>query len=251
MATTTPGWSTVDVAGHTCDVFEPPCVHEHGYAVVYLHGVHLARLQDNTVYTSLFERHGLRVIGPHTGRSWWADKICSEFDPHITAESYVRKNVMSYIAERWGATPPRIALLGTSMGGQGALRLALKYPNQFPLVAALAPAIDYQIRYDDPEDETVSLMYPNAEAVRQDTATLHVHPLNWPRNLWFCSDPADERWHDSAQRLRMKLYSLGIPHDCDLETSAGGHGWQYYNHMAPAAVGYLVERLERERLRVV
>ena len=49
----------------------------------------------------------------------------------------------------------------------------------------------------------------------------------------------------------MKLYWLGIPHDCDLQTSAGGHGWAYDNHMAPRAVGLLVERLERERLRVL
>lgn len=244
-------WSTIEVAGKTCDVFEPARRNEHGYVVIYLHGVHLARLHENTVYTELFARHGLPVIGPHTGRSWWTDKVCAEFDAQLTAERHLRQNILPYIAERWGTTPPQIALLGTSMGGQGALRLAFKYPDQFPLVAALAPAIDYQIRYDDPDDETIAQMYPHAEAVRQDTATLHVHPLNWPRNLWFCSDPEDHRWHESAHRLRSKLYSLGIPHDCDLETTAGGHGWQYYNHQAPAALAYLVERLERERLRVV
>jgi enterochelin esterase-like enzyme len=244
-------WTTVEVAGKTCDLFEPARRNEHGYAVIYLHGVHLARLHENAVYTDLFARHGLPVIGPHTGRSWWTDRICPEFDEQLTAERHVLDHVLPYVAERWGATPPQIALLGTSMGGQGALRFAFKHPNRFPIVAALAPAIDYQIRYNDPEDETVSQMYPNAEAVRQDTATLHVHPLNWPRNLWFSSDPTDERWHESAHRLRSKLYSLGIPHDHDLETSAGGHGWQYYNHMAPAAISFLVERLERERTRVV
>jgi S-formylglutathione hydrolase FrmB len=49
----------------------------------------------------------------------------------------------------------------------------------------------------------------------------------------------------------MKLGALGIPHEADLSTSAGGHGWEYYQHMAPRAVGFLAERLERERLRVV
>jgi hypothetical protein len=46
------------------------------------------------------------------------------------------------------------------------------------------------------------------------------------------------------------LYSLGVPHACDLETAAGGHGWEYYEHMAPAALRFIVEALERERLRV-
>ncbi|MBL8825711.1 MAG: hypothetical protein JNM18_01910 [Planctomycetaceae bacterium] len=244
-------WTTTEVAGKTCDIFEPATRNEHGYVVIYLHGVHLARLHENAVYTELFGRHGLPVVCPHGARSWWSDKVCVEFDDRLTAERHLLDNVLPFIAERYGAKPPRIALLGTSMGGQGALRFAFKYPNQFPIVAALAPAIDYQIRFDDPEDETIRAMYPNAEAVRQDTATLHVHPLNWPRNLWFSSDPTDDRWHESSHRLRSKLYSLGIPFDCDLETSAGGHTWQYYNHMAPAAIAYLCERLERERLRIV
>ena len=46
------------------------------------------------------------------------------------------------------------------------------------------------------------------------------------------------------------LHSLGIPYECDLETSAGGHGWSYYNHMLPKAFAFMLARLEQERLRV-
>ena len=49
----------------------------------------------------------------------------------------------------------------------------------------------------------------------------------------------------------MKLSALGIPFDAELETPGGGHGFDYYNQMAPVAVGYLAERLEKERYRVV
>ena len=93
-------------------------------------------------------------------------------------------------------------------------------------------------------------MYRDAEDCRQDTAILHIHPLNWPRHQWFCCDPLDTRWHDSVDRLRMKLFSLGVPHECDLETSAGGHTWEYVEHMAEQAVSYVAEKLESERLRV-
>ncbi len=244
-------WSQTTIAGKLADRFEPSQLNAHGYVVIYLHGVHLARLDENAVYSELFERHGLRVIAPHTQRSWWTNKICPEFDPKLSAERHLLDNIVPWIEQTWSAKPPQIALLGTSMGGQGGLRFAFKYPNRFPIVAALAPAIDYQIRYDDPDDVTVRQMYDDAEQVRQDTATLHVHPLNWPRHTFFCSDPADERWHDSAQKLRMKLNALGIMHECDLETSAGGHSWTYYNHQAPQAINFIVERLERERLRVV
>jgi hypothetical protein len=117
-------------------------------------------------------------------------------------------------------------------------------------VAAISPAIDYQIRLKE-GDPILSQMYDNAESARQDTAILHIHPLNWPRRQFFCCDPADDRWHDSADRLRMKLYSLGIPHQCDLATSGGGHSFAYYSLMAPKAIEFLVASLDEERRRVV
>lgn len=246
-----PGWTQEPVAGHVAELYEPPTASEHGYVVIYLHGVHEQSLMGNAVYTDLFARHGLRVIAPRTRRSWWTDRICREFDPAVSAQQYVLDDVLPYVRQRWGVEPPRIALLGTSMGGQGALRFSFKFPARFPIVAALAPAIDYQLRfYEEGEDGTLAEMYDSPEQIRQDTATLHVHPLNWPRNIWFCCDPVDYRWHESTDRLRSKLAAIGIPHDYDLSTSAGGHGWEYYNHMAPAALRHIVERLESERLRV-
>ena len=139
------------------------------------------------------------------------------------------------------------------MGGQGALNLAYRYPDTFPIVAAISPAIDFQQRLEEIEDETDPLlqMYEDPESARQDTAILHIHPLNWPRGQFFCCDPTDVRWFDSSDRLRMKLSSLGVPFECDLDTSAGGHGFEYYNQMAEPVIQFLVNRLNSERLRVV
>jgi hypothetical protein len=49
----------------------------------------------------------------------------------------------------------------------------------------------------------------------------------------------------------MKLGSLGVPYVADLETSGGGHGFAYYERMAAKVIGFLVERLDQERRRVV
>jgi S-formylglutathione hydrolase FrmB len=49
----------------------------------------------------------------------------------------------------------------------------------------------------------------------------------------------------------MKMSALGIPHEYDLETRAGGHSWEYYDHQAEKALAFIADRLERERLRVV
>lgn len=128
--------------------------------------------------------------------------------------------------------------------------MAYRHPEQFPIVAAIAPTIDFHRRLEE-GDRWLSQMFGDPERARQDTATLHIHPLNWPRHQWFCCAPTDFVRHESAERLRMKLFSLGVPHECDLETSFGDDCWSYYEHMAPTAMAFLHDRLERERLRVV
>ncbi len=41
----------------------------------------------------------------------------------------------------------------------------------------------------------------------------------------------------------MKLSSSGILHERDFDTSAGGHSWEYFNKMAPAAIQHIVQGL--------
>jgi S-formylglutathione hydrolase FrmB len=251
MTELTGTWSEMTVAGHACRVFEPAVPGPHHYAIIYLHCSRGASLSGYPAFTQQFEKHGLHVVEPVSGQSWWTDRIWPEFDSAVSAEAYVLEHVVPYAGERWGARPPGLALLGVSMGGQGALRMAYKHPNVFPTVAAISPAIDFQKRIEEGVDPGLELMYRDVEDARQDTATLHIHPLNWPRNQFFCCDPADERWHESADRLRMKLWSLGIPFECDLETIAGGHSFEYASRMAERAVCFIVRSLEKERLRVV
>ena len=244
------GWTQETVQGHVCEIFEPTTRNAHDFCVLYLHGVHGGRLADHPPFVDEFQRHGLPVVCPVSGPSWWTNRIYSGFDTEVSTETYLLESVLPWLQSRLGCQPPRLGLLGTSMGGQGALRLAYKYPDRFPVVAAISPAIDFQQMWQE-GDNALEEMYEDPEAARQDTAILHIHPLHWPRHQFFCCDPTDRRWYDSADRLRMKLASLGIPHQCELEREAGGHGFPFYNTMAPQAVAFLAESLEKDRLRIV
>ncbi|HVA45939.1 MAG TPA: alpha/beta hydrolase-fold protein [Pirellulales bacterium] len=240
----------VDLRGHACQVYEPAQRNPHGWSLIFLHDVDAAGLEGREAYLEQFARHGLPCIAPKSGRSWWTERIWPGFDAALSAEQYVMDHVLSYAAEQWGSRPTQIALLGIGMGGQGALRLSFKYPNRLPIVAAMSPAIDFQLAYYDEDELALPAIYAEPEAARQDTATLHVHPLNWPRNIYFACDPADDPWFASAERLKMKLSALGIPHDADMQTTAQGRARAYSELMAAKALDYVAERLERERLRV-
>ena len=242
------GWSQVEIAGKTADVYEPHQPGDHGRTVLHLHGHGLTTLRDNAVWSAELERHGLRCVCPHGQRSWWLDVVCPEFDERLTPLVFLREHVVPWIADRWGTRPPGIGLSGVSMGGQGALQLAYRYPREFPVVAAIAPAVDFQNWHGRglPLDD----MFPTREAARQQTAILQVHPLNWPRHQLLVCDPADVEWFESAERLTMKLRSIGVAFEADLETSAGGHTWDYFNTMAGRVIGFIAERLEQESRRV-
>jgi pimeloyl-ACP methyl ester carboxylesterase len=241
-------WQQIEIGGKLADIFEPSQPSAPPRAVLHLHGHGLTTLKDNPVYSRELDRHGLRAICPHGQRSWWGQRICREFDPAISPDHYLREQVLPWVAENWGIDPPAIGLMGISMGGQGVLRMAYRTPREFPVVAAISPAIDFHEWHGRglPIDE----MYPTRESARQETATLEIHPLNWPRNQLLVCDPTDVEWFDGVERLVSKLSSTGIPFDDDLETSHGGHSWDYFDHVAPKVLAFIAERLDLEDRRV-
>jgi len=242
-------WTTIAIDGKAADVYEPVGVTRPRFGIMHLHGLGLETLVDRPAFTHWFDEWKLPCVCPHGQRSWWADRICSEFDTQITPERFLLDNVLRFFRERWSLTPQAIGLQGISMGGQGALRLAFKYPDLFPVVAALSPAIDYYELYGQgtPLDD----MYDSKEQCRQDTVLLHVHPSRFPPHIFFCIDPDDLRWYRGNDRLQEKLAALGIPHELDLSTRAGGHSWEYFNHMAERVERFIYSGLQQESRRLL
>jgi len=247
-------WPRIAIAGHPCAVYAPP-EPVPGRAAIYLHG--LDGQPPQGAIRAAIERAALPTIAPLTGRSWWLDRIMPTFDAQVTPERFVREAIVAEIGSRFGVRPPGIGLVGVGMGGQGALRIAYRHPQVFPTAAAIAPAIDFHLgmrqaadRDDGELFDTLWEAFGDVERARQDTAILHVHPLNWPRQQWFASSPADHHWHDGAQRLHSKLVALGIPHEWVLEGLPGEDAAAFEARVATAAVEFLVSSLDKESRRI-
>ncbi|OWK47524.1 esterase [Fimbriiglobus ruber] len=206
-------------------------------------------LAGNEAYTAELARHGLACVAPLGARSWWANRICPEFDAHLTAERYLLESVVPWTRDRWNLGPRALAAFGISMGGQGAIRLGFKYPGQFPVVAGVASAFDYHEWYG--RGTPIDTMYDSRERCRQDTAIHHVNPPHLPPHVWFACDPADAQWYRGNDRLNEKLSAIGVPHTADLDTSRGGHTWAYFDAMARPAFQFLVDALAKESRRLM
>jgi pimeloyl-ACP methyl ester carboxylesterase len=240
-------WRQVEIGGKRASVLDfssgPP-----QFAVIYLHTYNKESLAENEVFSRALRELKIGCVCPSGERCWWADRVCPEFDPALSPERYVVEQVLPFITERWQLAPRAVGLIGVDMGGQGGLRMAFKYPQHFTTVGAIAPSIEYHELYwsGTPIDE----MYTSKEQCRQDTAPMHIHPSNFPPHIFFASDPTDP-WHRGSERLHEKLLALGVTHECELTTRAGGHTWPYFNHLAQRALRFVVAGLERESRRLI
>jgi len=242
-------WSRLEIAGKPADVYDPPGPIRPRFAVLHLHGASLETLHDKPAFTQLFQELNLASVCPHGQRCWWADRPRAEFDEQVTPECHLLERVLPFFRERWSLEPPAIGLQGISMGGQGALRLAFKHPDLFPVAAGIASALDYHDLYG--QGTSLDTLYDSKEQCRQDTAILHVHPAHYPPHIYFCVDPDDEKWFRGNDRLHEKLTALGIAHETDFTIRAGGHSWDYFNHMATRVEHFIFTALEQQSRRLL
>jgi S-formylglutathione hydrolase len=232
-------WSVLRAAGRDVDVFTPSGSRRG--AAIFLHGADLKTFQRNGPFEAAFSEQGLLVACPRGGQCWWLDQKCRAFGTDTTPLAFVRDSVCGLLENEFGLSPPTIGLTGIGMGGQGALNLSFRHARQFPVVAAISPDVDFHQWHGRglPLDE----MFDSPEAARQQTATLHLHPLNWPPHMLIVCDPADRACFDGTERLVSKLRSTGIPFEADLDTRGGGHSCSYFERMIPRVARFLGEHL--------
>lgn len=101
-------------------------------------------------------RHGLALVFPDTsprgedvandpeydlgqGAGFYVDATQAPWAPHFRMESYITQDLHDLVAAEFAIEPARQGVTGHSMGGHGALTLALKRPDLFRSVSAFAP----------------------------------------------------------------------------------------------------------------
>lgn len=74
-----------------------------------------------------------------TGAGFYLDATLAPWSRHYCMESYVAKELPALVCEAFPADGRRMGVFGHSMGGHGAISLALNHPGLFRSVSALAP----------------------------------------------------------------------------------------------------------------
>lgn len=99
--------------------------------------------------------HGIAVVAPDTsprgegvaddaaydlgqGAGFYVDATQAPWAPHFKMESYVTRDLTETVEDAFPLAPRR-SVFGHSMGGHGALTLAMRHPDRFRSVSAFSP----------------------------------------------------------------------------------------------------------------
>jgi S-formylglutathione hydrolase FrmB len=209
----------------------------HGYDGDYTNWVRKTRLVD------LVRSLDLIVITPDGANSWyvngangerWEDYIATDLVAEVEAHTPA-------IAERRGR-----AIAGLSMGGYGAIRIALMHPDLYALAASVSGAFDITR-----EDSVFGgKNNPDVLAVfgKPDSAVRRAHDIftvvsaatvaGAPYLSLACgsSDP----WLPANRQLDAAMTARGLAHE--FHERPGGHGWDYWNREVPEILAILKSR---------
>ena len=216
-------------------------------AVYLLHGYsgnHLDWISKAPRVVTLADVHQTIIVCPDGGyNSWYLD---SPLDSSSQYETHVAREVVAFVDTTYRTIPERTgrAITGLSMGGHGALFLALRHPDTFGAAGSMSGGVD--LTYDT-----------DAWEIGKKLGRYEEHPLRWdslsvvnlvslrpPDSLAMIIDcGTDDFFFEINQRLHRKLLQDDVAHD--YITRPGGHTWPYWRN----AVGYQLLFFENYFLR--
>jgi S-formylglutathione hydrolase FrmB len=200
----------------------------------------------------------------------WVDEAPSAYCVETPRyDEYVARDLVAHLDSTYRTLPARQhrGVAGLSMGGYGAVILALKYPEVFVAAASHSGSVSpfylgphpyaEPARYTTSVDSLVRRFGPEAAAIfGPDTSTWRAHdPAHLARLLLRSPERAPlmpvlyldvgRRDHllDPNRDFHAKLLALGIPHQ--YREPSGGHDWPYWQTHVRESLTWLASRLAR------
>jgi putative tributyrin esterase len=123
--------------------YDEPAAKDRRFPVIYLlHGLtgNFRNWTDMTKLSDHARDRGFLIVTPDGGNGWYTDSVMAPNDKY---ESYIINELVGEIDAtfRTVATRDGRAIAGLSMGGFGAMKFAMKYPERFYLAGTFSGAL--------------------------------------------------------------------------------------------------------------
>ena len=179
--------------------------------------------------------HGLAVAMPSAGRSFYAD------ERHGHAYwTYVSEELPQVVQRFFRVTddPARTWVAGLSMGGYGALKLALTHPERYAGAAALSGAVDVRTLAESPDRRaTFERIFGGEPGADADLFALlgagdadRFPPLH-------VSCGTEDELAPQVRAFAAAAADAGL--DVTTDFRPGGHEWGLWDQLLPDVLGWL------------
>lgn len=187
------------------------------------------------------------MVTPDADRSFYVNSR----DGHTKYEDFFIRDFIPYVETHYRIRRERRyrGISGVSMGGYGALRFALLYPNLFGSVSAHSAALIEKaprVNISGAQGMGISRVLGSAFGSPFDpTFWDRENPFTIARNgprppglqIYFdCGTDDDYGFNRGAEAFHELLASRGIPHEFHLYP--GGHDWTYFAEHLPASLEF-------------
>ena len=209
-------------------------------------------------------RHGLALVTPDTSprganvpgqaESWdfgvaagfYLDAKQPPWSPHWRMESYIVTELLALLAEALPLDVQRCGLFGHSMGGHGALTLALRHPGLFKSVSAFAP-IANPTRCPWGERAFTGYLGTDRERWQTHDATVlmqHQAEAPYPQGLLIDQGLADPFLAEQLHPEAFEAACAGVKQPLTLRRHAGyDHGYYFIQTFIEDHIRFHAERL--------
>lgn len=171
------------------------------------------------------------VVCPDGRDSWYWD---SPLNPKMQMESFFIKDLVPAIDARFPtkADASQRAISGLSMGGQGAMFLAIRHPDVFSAAGSMSGGLDIR-------------PFPNNWKMKESIGTIEQNRDEWEwRTIYNLVDSlqpgtldiifdcgTEDFFHTVNANLHQKLVEKKIAHD--YISRPGNHSWKYWRNSLP------------------
>ncbi|GAA4179739.1 alpha/beta hydrolase family protein [Sphingobacterium ginsenosidimutans] len=208
--------------GYSANTKYPVLYLLHGYSGNYSNWV------KNTTVASLADQYGYMVVCPDGGfGSWYWD---SANDRNYQYETFVSKELVDYIDQHYTTVKDRKgrAITGLSMGGHGALSLAIKHQDLYGAAGSTAGGVDFRPFPLNWEIKDRIGNYADVPQAWDDRVVINMIPKLLNNKLRLMIDCGKEDFFYTVNiALHDKLMYHNINHT--FVTSEGGHNWAYWS----------------------
>lgn len=190
----------------------------------------------------------LLIVMPDAGDSWYVNSASS---PAGKFDDYIAKDLIANVDERFHTIRNRNhrAIAGLSMGGYGAIKCALKYPDLFVFAGSLSGALNAAQNLGDLRPEfrvkLVEVFGPSNSRTRIENDVFLLAkaiPTSAPRPHLYLACGNSDFFLATNRAFVAELSEIKL--DYEYHETAGDHSWEYWGASIQPLLGAAARALD-------